>query len=88
VRVVPGLGSLGDYLEFQALPAWREQAWRNAELLASAPNAAARAVTAAAIEQAAAGEATALLTLTRYVPPVTTSAARGAYCGATSSGTR
>ena len=24
VRVVPGLGSLGDYLEFQALPAWRE----------------------------------------------------------------
>ncbi|MCQ7030062.1 DUF5995 family protein, partial [Escherichia coli] len=23
VRVVPGLGSLGDYLQFQALPAWR-----------------------------------------------------------------
>ena len=67
VRVVPGLGSLGDWLQFQALPAWREQAWRNAELLASAPNAAARAVVAPTIKQAAAAEATALLTLTRYV---------------------
>jgi hypothetical protein len=82
VRVVPGLGSLGDYLEFQALPAWREQAWRNAELLASAPNAAARAVIAASIEQAAVAEATTLLTLTRYLPPVTTSAPRDAYCAA------
>jgi hypothetical protein len=88
VRVVPGLGSLSDYLEFQALPAWREQAWRNAELLASAPNAAARAVTAAAIEEAAVSEATGLLTLTRYVPPATTSAARDAYCGATTPMTR
>ena len=82
VRVVPGLGSLGDFLQFQALPAWREQAWRNAELLASAPNAAARAVIATTIEQAAAVEATALLTLTRYIPPLTTSAARDAHCGA------
>jgi hypothetical protein len=72
VRVVPGLGSLGDFLEFQALPAWREQAWRNAELLATAPSPAARAVIAAAIEHAAAAEATALLTLTRYVAPLTT----------------
>ena len=82
VRVVPGLGSLSDYLEYQALPAWREEAWRNAERLASAPNPAARAVIAAAIEQAAAEEATALLTLTRYVPPLTTSAPRDAYCSA------
>jgi hypothetical protein len=82
VRVVPGIGSLGDYLEFQALPAWREQAWRNAELLASAPNAAARAVIAASIEQEAATEATTLLTLTRYLSPVTTSAPRDAYCAA------
>ena len=79
-RAVPGLGSLGDFLQFQALPAWREQAWRNAERLASAPNAAARAVIAADIEQAAAAEATAMLTLTRYVPPLTTSASRDAYC--------
>jgi hypothetical protein len=80
VRVVPGLGRLGDYLEFQALPAWREAAWRNAELLASAPNAAARAVIAAEIEQVAAVEANALLALTAYVPPLTTSAARDAHC--------
>ena len=82
VRVVPGLGSLSDFLQFQALPAWREQAWRNAERLASAPDPAARAVIAAAIEQAAAAEATTLLTLTRYVPPITTSAARDAHCRA------
>ena len=82
VRVAPGLGSLSDFLEFQALPAWREQAWRNAELLASAPGPAARAVIAAAIEQAAAAEATAMLTLTRYLPPITTSAPRDAYCSA------
>ena len=88
VRVVPGLGSLGDWLQFQALPAWREQAWRNAELLASAPNAAARAVVATTIKQAAAAEATALLTLTRYVPPLTTSAARDAHCSANISASR
>ena len=82
VRVVPGIGKLGDYLEFQALPAWRETAWRNAELLAAAPNAAARAVIAATIEETAAAEATALLALTRYIPPLTTAAARDAYCSA------
>jgi len=82
VRVVPGIGSLGDFLEFQALPTWRETAWRNAELLASAPNAAARKLVATTIEQAAATEATALLTLTRYLPPLTTAAPRDAYCSA------
>jgi hypothetical protein len=81
VRVAP-VGSLADFLEFQALPTWREEAWRNAELLASAPGPAARAVIAAAIEQSAATKAAALLTLTRYVPPLTTSAARDAYCSA------
>ena len=82
VRVVPGLGSLGDFLQFQALPVWREEAWRNAERLASAPDPAARAVIAAAIERAAVTEATALLTLTHYVPPITTSAPRDTYCSA------
>jgi hypothetical protein len=82
VRVAPGIGSLGDFLEFQALPAWREEAWRNAELLASAPGPAARAVIAAYIEQAASAKATALLTLTRYLPPLTTSAPRDTYCSA------
>jgi uncharacterized protein DUF5995 len=82
VRVVPGIGSLGDFLEYQALPTWRETAWRNAELLASAPGPAARKVVAAGIEQSAAAVATTLLTLTRYLPPLTSSARRDAYCGA------
>ena len=82
VRVIPGIGSLGDFLEFQLLPTWREQAWRNAELLATAPNAAARKVIAAGIERWAALEATTMLTLTRYAPPLTTPAARDAYCQA------
>jgi Family of unknown function (DUF5995) len=81
-RVVPGLGGLGDYLEFQALPAWREQAWRNAERLATAPDAAARAVIAADIERSAATEASLLIALTQYQPPVTTSAPRDAFCAA------
>jgi hypothetical protein len=80
VRTVPGIGSLADFLEFQILPAWREEAWRNAELLASAPDAAARAAVAAAIEQAAADEANLIVALTRYTPPLTSSAARDAYC--------
>ena len=82
VRVVPGIGSLGDFLQFQALPAWREAAWRNAELLASAAGPAARKLVAATIEQSAAIEATALLTLTRYLPPLTTSTRRDAHCNA------
>lgn len=81
VRVVPGLPeSLDDFLEFQAIPAWREQAWRNAELLAEAPNAAARAAIATQIDAVAYAEGQAMLTLTRYAPPLTTSAARDAYC--------
>jgi hypothetical protein len=39
-------------------------------------------VIAASIEQGAVAEATTLLTLTRYLPPVTTSAPRDAYCAA------
>jgi Family of unknown function (DUF5995) len=82
VRVIPGIGSLADFLEFQALPAWRESAWRNAELLATAPGPAARKLVAATIEQTAAAEATAMLTLTRYLPPLTSSGRRDAFCSA------
>jgi hypothetical protein len=82
VRVVPGMGSLADFLEFQALPLWREQAWRNAERLATAPDAAARNLVADSIEQSAAATATALLAVTSYAPPVTNSASRDAYCAA------
>jgi Family of unknown function (DUF5995) len=83
VRVLPQLPeSLDDFLMFQALPEWRQEAWDNAVALASAPNAAARAAVASGIEQAAVIKANALLALTRYAPPVTTSAARDAYCRA------
>jgi len=83
VRVVPGLPeSLDDFLTFQALPEWRQEAWQNAVALANAPNAAARAGIANGIEQAAVIKAQSLLALTRYNPPVTTSAARDAYCSA------
>jgi hypothetical protein len=77
----PGIpGSLLDFLEFQVLPTWRETAWRNAEKLADAPDRAGRAAVAASIEQSAADEARTLRSLTLYAPPVTTSAARDAYC--------
>jgi hypothetical protein len=39
-------------------------------------------VIANGIEQSAAAKATALLSMTAYVPPLTTSAPRDAYCGA------
>jgi hypothetical protein len=83
VRVVPGLPErLDDFLVFQALPEWRQEAWDNAVALASAPDAAARAVIANGIEQAAVAKGRALLSLTQYVPPLTSAAARDAYCAA------
>ena len=81
-RLVPGPSSLTDFLEFHVLPAWREQAWRNAERLATAADATARALVATSIEQAAEQEASALLALTRYLPPLTTPKARDAHCDA------
>jgi Family of unknown function (DUF5995) len=65
---------------FQTLAAWRELAWRNAELLAAAPTAEAKAVVIHEIETAAAAQATAIAIANSYVPPLTTSAARDAFC--------
>ncbi|HKY36435.1 MAG TPA: DUF5995 family protein, partial [Polyangiaceae bacterium] len=50
----------------QMLVAWREQAWRNAELLISAPTPAARALVEAEIEQTAAIEANLIIVATSY----------------------
>ena len=48
---LPGpLQALGYQTFFQAVEGWREIAWRNAERLVSAPNAAARAVVAQQID--------------------------------------
>jgi|tagenome__1003787_1003787.scaffolds.fasta_scaffold20982513_3 hypothetical protein len=83
VRVTPSLpAALDVFLEFQVLPEWREEAWENAAALASAPNAAARAMIADQIEQAAVAKGKALLAATQYLPPASTSDSRDAYCGA------
>jgi hypothetical protein len=52
----------------QLLVTWREQAWRNAELLVSAPTLAARALVEAEIERAAAIEANLIIVATAYTP--------------------
>ena len=66
----------------QTLIAWRELAWRNAELLVAAPNAAARDVVAAQIEASAEATANMLLAGNRYLPPLTTTVPRDNYCAA------
>jgi hypothetical protein len=67
---------------FQTLAVWREQAWRNAQLLASATTPAARALALQEIETSAATQALAIKTANSYVPPVTQSSTRDTYCAA------
>jgi hypothetical protein len=64
----------------QLLTTWREAAWRNAEALVNAPNAAARALVAQGIENAANAAAHTILLTQAYTPPLTTTTARDAYC--------
>jgi hypothetical protein len=62
-------GTLLDEAAFlNLLVAWREGAWRNAELLVSAPNPAARALVEAEIERLTAIEANLLIVATAYSP--------------------
>jgi hypothetical protein len=65
---------------FQLLAAWRETAWRNAERLVAAPDAASRAEVAQSIESYAAGVAQVLTAADAYNPPLTTSAERDGFC--------
>jgi Family of unknown function (DUF5995) len=67
---------------FQALASWREKAWRNAELLAVAPTAAARELVVAQIEGDAALEARAIVAATRYPPILGGTGPRDAFCAA------
>jgi hypothetical protein len=64
---IPGI-SVDNSLMVQALVLWREQAWRNAERLVSAPTPEARARVAAEIEQVAAVEALLIRTAFTYTP--------------------
>ena len=80
---------LVNYLTFQMVSAWRETAWRNAELLAAAPDDAARALVAQGIENAANQTAQSFLTSFAVTPlglglPLgsQTNATRDAYCAA------
>jgi uncharacterized protein DUF5995 len=71
-----------DYLTFQMVSAWREGAWRNAELLAAAPTAAARNLVAQSIENSADLIARGMLTSFMVNPLLGGNATRDAYCAA------
>jgi hypothetical protein len=64
----------------QMLVVWRETAWRQAERLVAAPDAAARRAVAQQIENHAATNAKMIVATTAYLPPVTTTAARDKFC--------
>jgi hypothetical protein len=75
---VPGV--VDDFLKFQLVPAWREAAWRHAELLAAAPGPTGRALVAAQIESYAASQARGLRAATAYGLFSGGSRERDAYC--------
>ena len=66
----------------QSVIAWREEAWRNAERLASAPDDATRAEIALQIETAATNEAQAIKAAYSYDGVTSSSATRDSYCAA------
>lgn len=78
---LPVATALGNQTFFQVVEGWRETAWRNAERLVSAPDAASRAAVAQDIENYAASQAPLISGLTAN-GPLQTSAARDAYCAA------
>jgi Family of unknown function (DUF5995) len=61
---------------------WREQAWRNAELLDTAVTPAARNLVIATIDANSVTQATTYSTTMAYAPPVTSRADRDAWCAA------
>lgn len=71
---------LVNYLSFQMVSGWREQAWRNAEALAAAPDAASRALVAQAIEANANTIAQGFLQSFAVTPLTQSNATRDAYC--------
>jgi hypothetical protein len=71
---------LGNWTLFQMVSEWRENAWRNAEALVSAPTPAARALVAAKIESDANTIAQGLVTTQAYVPLLSSTAPRDSFC--------
>lgn len=64
----------------QMLVAWREAAWRHAELLVAAPDDATRALVVKDIETSAATAARSIVASSQYLPPLSTTTTRDAYC--------
>jgi hypothetical protein len=73
-------GALDALVLFQTIAAWREGAWRNAELLVAARTPDERAHVEEGIEESAAREAAALRATLAYAPGLQSSAARDAWC--------
>ncbi|HSV38632.1 MAG TPA: DUF5995 family protein [Nocardioidaceae bacterium] len=71
---------LGYWTLFQLISGWRENAWRNAEALIMAPDAAARANVAAQIETSANTTAQGLLLSQAYTWPLNTTTSRDSFC--------
>ena len=71
---------IGNAALFQMVSLWRENAWRNAEALVSAPTAAARAQVSALIETEANLVAQGILTSQSYLPFLITTGPRDAFC--------
>ena len=74
-------GTYDETATLQLVVAWREEAWRNAELLANAATSAERSLVAASIEQSALLKQQVLLLATTY-GLFQSSAARDAHCAA------
>jgi hypothetical protein len=77
-----GPHSLGYAALLNLLYGWRQNAWTQAERLATAPDAAARQHVADEIEASAEVQARSFVTTYRYNPPLTTTTARDDYCRA------
>jgi len=71
---------LGYWSVFQIVSGWRENAWRNAEALVSAPTPEARALVAAKIESDANATAQSIQTSMAYAWPLQTSTPRDNFC--------
>lgn len=76
---VPGT-TIDDTVVFQMFPAWREEAWRNAERLVAAETPAECALVEAGIEAAAVATANTFLATYAYPPLSGGSEARDAHC--------
>jgi hypothetical protein len=71
---------IGNWTLFQMVSEWRENAWRSAEALVSAPTPEARAQVSATIEAQANAVAQGLLSTQAYVPLLSSTTARDSFC--------